>query len=560
MKLTLSPWDLAARRMPARLALSRAKHASFAGHAQLARRIARVIPHYEYGDDRVFASDGAPPIIADRRRAGFARLAALYHERFAESARHTDALAPRISDLQLTASYRVPFPYSRYVRSRLKPGSVVIASAGTRVEDLDGNRLLDLSGSYGLNVFGYDFYKACLDEGITRARALGPVLGSYHPSIGFNVEELCAISGLDEVSFHMSGTEAVLQAVRLARYHTGRSHVVRFAGAYHGFSGDVQPGIGNPHPARETYTLRDLSEASLAVLARRTDIACVLVNPMQALHPNRGAPSDSALLIDRASGAVDRPSYARFLARLREICSARGIVLIFDEVFSGFRLARGGAQEYFGVPADLVTYGKTLGGGLPVGVVCGRRALMRRFRPERPIDICFARGTFSAHPYVMSTMHAFLSRLADPDVVAHYSGVDDRFRARAVELNRALASLSVPVTIETLSSVWTVCYTQPSRYHWMLQYYLRAQGLLLSWTGTGRLIFPIDLSDEDFRDIAVRFLSAAQAMKDDGFFWSDSSLSSTSIKLRMLSGMVRTSLSQAWRRGPAGSYISPRST
>ena len=107
------------------------------------------------------------------------------------------------------------------------------------------------------------------------------------------------ISGLDEVSFHMSGTEAVMQAVRLARYHTRRSHLVRFCGAYHGWWGDVQPGVGNPLPAHETYTLADMSEETLRVLRTRRNIACVLVNPLQALHPNASAPSDSALARQR---------------------------------------------------------------------------------------------------------------------------------------------------------------------------------------------------------------------------------------------------------------------
>ena len=114
------------------------------------------------------------------------------------------------------------------------------------VTDLDGNRFYDLTGSYGVNVFGYDFYKECMEQGQRRVRDLGPVLGAYHPVVAYNVQRLRQISGLDEVSFHMSGTEAVMQAVRLARYHTRRSHVVRFCGAYHGWWGDVQPGIGNP--------------------------------------------------------------------------------------------------------------------------------------------------------------------------------------------------------------------------------------------------------------------------------------------------------------------------
>ena len=213
-------------------------------------------------------------------------------------------------------------------------------------------------------------------------RDLGPVLGAYHPVTAYNVRRLLQISGLDEVSFHMSGTEAVMQAVRLARYHTGRTHLVRFCGAYHGWWGDVQPGVGNPLAARETYTLKDMDEASLRVLRNRRDIACVLVNPLQALHPNVGAPGDSTLIDSGRTAHFDRAAYAAWLQRLREVCSARGIVLIFDEVFVGFRLAPGGAQEYFGVRADMVTYGKTVAGGLP-----GRRAL----RPRANSCAAFAR-------------------------------------------------------------------------------------------------------------------------------------------------------------------------
>ena len=150
---------------------------------------------------------------------------------------------------------------------------------------------------------------------------------------------------------------------------------MRFCGAYHGWWGDVQPGVGNPLAARETYTLKDMDEAALKVLETRRDIACVLVNPLQALHPNVNAPGDSTLLDSGRSAHFDRAAYAAWLQKLREVCSERGIVLIFDEVFVGFRLGPGGAQEYFGVRADMVTYGKTVAGGLPVGVLCGRTEL-----------------------------------------------------------------------------------------------------------------------------------------------------------------------------------------
>ena len=355
-------------RLRRRIELSRAKHPSLAGHARIARRIAAMIPHYEYDEDRFFDADGAPVVVAEGRREAFLQLAALYRERFQKTAALTAEAQPAISDLQFTGAYRVPYPFSAYVRRHLQAGSFVESSSGVMLTDLDGNRFYDLTGSYGVNVFGYDFYKRCIAEGAARVETLGPVLGAYHPAVAYNVRRLQEISGLNEVSFHMSGTEAVMQAVRLARYHTGRSHLVRFCGAYHGWWEDVQPGVGTPVPPRETYTLRDMDEASLRVLRRRKDIACVLVNPLQALHPNSGAPADSSLIDSSRAAGVDRAAYGEWLRRLRDVCSERGIVLIFDEIFVGFRIALGGAQEYFGVRADMVTYGKTLGGGLPVGV------------------------------------------------------------------------------------------------------------------------------------------------------------------------------------------------
>jgi glutamate-1-semialdehyde 2,1-aminomutase len=282
-----------------------------------------------------------------------------------------------------------------------------------------------------------------------------------------------------------------------------------------------------------------MDERSLKVLRTRRDIACVLVNPLQALHPNANAPGDSSLVAGRQGAHFDRAAYTAWLGQLRQVCSERGIVLIFDEVFVGFRLAPGGAQEYFGVPADMVTYGKTLGGGLPVGVVCGKRELMKRFREERPADICFARGTFNSHPYVMGAMAAFLDRLESPEVCSLYEGLDERWNARAEKLNRRLHDIGAPVQVANLSTIWTVMYTEPGRYHWMLQFYLREQGLALSWIGTGRLIFNLAYGEAEFDTVVERFVAACLAMKADGWWWRDAALTAKSIKRSVLGEMLR---------------------
>ena len=546
---------LALRALWQRLLLSRAKHPSLGGHSRMARRVARLVPYYEYDESRFFSADDAPADVTAARRAGFTQLAQLFAQRFAKGAALGREVARSLSDLQFTQRYRVPFQFSRMVRQYLPGGTFLQSSSGVTVEDVDGNRLYDVSGSYGVNLFGYDFYKECIERGAAKVRALGPVLGAYHPLVADNVHRLREISGLDEVSFHMSGTEAVMQAVRLARYHTRRSHLVRFCGAYHGWWGDVQPGVGNPLPAEATYTLKDMDATSLRVLRTRRDIACVLVNPVQAMHPNASAPADSGLIDSGRSARFDRAAYTTWLKQLRAVCSARGIVLIFDEVFVGFRLARGGAQEYFGVRADLVTYGKSLGGGLPVGVVCGRHELMKRYDEEHPADVCLARGTFNAHPYVMGSMHEFLARLDGEPIAALYRGLDGLWEHRAAELNARLQAAELPVQVANLSSIWTFNFLKPSRYNWMFQYYLRAQGLSLSWIGTARLIFSLNYSDADFAAVADKVVTAAESMRRDGWWWQNPALTNRAIRRRVL----RELLQAWWTTSSIGSTSSPRS-
>lgn len=520
-----------------RLELSRAKHPSLTGHSRMAKRVVSLLPGYEFNEKQFFSCDGAPDAVANNRKAAFYQLAHLLQTRHEKSITLTAEVREIISDLQFTGAYRVPFQFSPLVRQHLKVGAFIQSADGVFVTDQDGQRLYDLTGSYGVNVFGADFYKACMKEGSERVQAVGATLGAYHPCVAYNVKRLKEISGLDQVSFHMSGTEAVMQAVRLARYHTGRKNLVRFCGAYHGWWEDVQPGPGNPMPPRETYTLRDMHENSLKVLRTRKDIACVLINPLQALHLNQGAPGDSSLVDSSRKASYDRVAYTNWLQKIREVCTERKIVLIFDEVFLGFRLAKGGAQEYFGVKADMVTYGKTLGGGFPVGVVCGRSDLMKRFRSERPADICFARGTFNAHPHVMGAMSVFLEKIETSQIASVYQNLDTTWNQRRERFNEVMIEKGFPLRAANMSSVWSLYYTDPSRYNWMLQYYLRAEGLALSWVGTGRLIFSLNYSDSDFEEVIVRFVKACDKMKEAQWFWAPPELTNKGIRRNILKEM-----------------------
>lgn len=527
-----------------RLELSRAKHPSLRGHARMALRVSRWVPYYDLQGERFFGADGAPAEVAEQRKKAFAELSSHFQRKAPRTRAMTREIQAMAADLEFVNAYRVPFAFRKMVQAALPVGSVYEHSDGLRLTDPDGNSYYDLGGSYGVNLLGYGFYKRCMAESQAIAVGLGPVLGVYHPIVLDNLRRLQALSGLEQATFHMSGTEAVMQAVRLARYHTRRRYVVRFCGAYHGWWDGVQAGPGNPLPARDVYTLNDMSEAALRVLQTRKDIACVLINPIQSMHPNTAAPSDGTLLAQRQPKGSDPAAYRAWLQRLRQVCTERGIALILDDVFLGFRFAPGGTQEYFGFQADLVTYGKSLGGGYPVGVVCGARRWMQRYREDRPADICFARGTFNSHPYVMAAMNVFLRQLEQPEVRALYAQAGSLWSERVERLNRSLEGLGVPVRIAAWGTIWLVQYNRPSRYHWMFQYYLRRRGLALNWIGTGRILFPLDVPEADYREIEARFLAAAADMRDAGWWWGEGVL--TSKTLRRL--QMREMAAALWKR------------
>lgn len=489
----------------------------------LSRRLATWVRAHAYTEQEFLQADGAGEPWVERRQKALDRLAMFFQAQYAISMAWGDALRESLSDLRFTDANRVPFPFMRVMRDKFNLCSVVTESRGPRLHDLDGHWTLDVGGSYGVNVAGFERYKAWMQQGLERVKDVGPVLGPLHPLVADNIRRLKAISQLDEVSLHMSGTEAVMAAVRLARFNTRRKLIVCFSGAYHGWWDGVQPGLGSERGLDDCLTLKDMHPASLAVIRHRAhDIAAVLVNPVQAFHPNAPPPSDAVLLTSSVRQTQDSTTrYGQWLRQLREVCSACDVPLLFDEVYSGFRLAPGGAQAYFGVQADLVVYGKTVAGGMPIGVVCGTKKLMQRFDAAHPMRLAYVIGTFSAHPVVMGAMNEFLRWVVQPEAAALYDTAQQRCAAWVQVTNQQLSSAALPLRVVHLATVWTVLFKTPSRYNWLLQYYLRAEGVTLSWVGTGRCLSSLDFTAEDYQELQTKLLSAAHNMQQDGWWLSE---------------------------------------
>ncbi len=486
----------------------------------LSRQLSHWVKSRDYTEEEFLRADGAGERWVKRRKQALNHLATFLQAQNARSIAWANGVRESFSDLRFTDANRVPFPFVRVMREKFNLCSVVTASQGPRLQNLDGQWTIDVSGSYGVNVAGFDRYKEWIQQGWERVKDLGPVLGPVHPIVADNITALKDISRLDEVSFHMSGTEAVMAAVRMARFNTRRKLIVCFSGAYHGWWDGVQPGLGSERPLDDCLTLKDVNPASIAVIRRRAkEIAGVLVNPVQSFHPNSPPPNDAVLLTSDVRKTQDSTErYVQWLHQLRQVCSACDIPLIFDEVYTGFRLAPGGAQEYFGVRADMVVYGKTVAGGLPIGVVCGKKTLMRRFDPEHPMRIAYVVGTFSGHPAVMGAMNEFLHWLAQPETAKLYDESNQRCAEWVHSTNQKLAHAALPLRVVNLATVWTVLFKEPSRYNWLLQYYLRAEGVTLSWVGTGRCLSSMDFTVADYNDLQAKLLKAAHSMKIDAWW------------------------------------------
>lgn len=479
--------------------------------------VSQIFPKYNVGEDEFFNCDGASKEVADRRRAALSALSEKWAKKYPKCADFSKDLKQMISDLRFTSARCFP-AFNSVVNKYLDPSMALERTEGVDVVDFDGNSAMDISGSYGVNVCGYEKYKEFIEEGWSNAKKQGLFLGSLDKTVLDNIARLRKISGHPEVSFHMSGTEAVMAAVRVARFNTHKKFCVTFGGAYHGWWDGMQPVAGNERLPDDVLCLKDMNSLSLKVIeARSGEIAAVLINALQCFHLNQSPPSDPVLSSNnRKVGPT--PGYKEWLHKLRKVCSDNGVALIFDEVYTGFRLHPRGAQGAYDIKADIVCYGKTLGGGLPIGVVCGPKDLMARGDSKKAARINYVIGTFAGHPFVMACMNAFLRWLEKAETVKSYDTMHSNIDAFISKANAAFKAKGYPIELTNWFSVWSILYTAPGRYHWMFQYYLKDAGVNLSWVGTGRLLFSLEWKKADYDRLLERMLEASKAMKDGGWW------------------------------------------
>jgi len=476
-----------------------------------------LIPRFSISKRSFFNADGASAEVARKREAALEALQERWRVKYKQCLVFGSDLKNLISDVRFTSGRCFP-PFNNVVNEYLDPSMALARTDGPTVVDIDGNSSLDVSGSYGVNVCGYEAYKRFITAGWAAAKDKGLYLGSLDETTLANIKMIQQVSGLPEVSFHMSGTEAVMAAVRCARFNQRKPLVVTFGGAYHGWWDGMQPAAGNERTPEDVLCLKDMNTLSLAVIrARGSEIAAVLVNPLQCFHLNSSPPSDLVLQSNnRKVGPT--PGYREWLHKLRKTCTDAGVLLIFDEVYTGFRVAPRGAQQAYGVQADLVVYGKTLGGGLPVGVLCGGKEAMTRSDPKKAARVAYVIGTFAGHPAVMGSMNAFLTWHSRPETPDEYDEMHRRIDAFVGEANGAFKKRGYPLELSSWFSVWSMMFTTPGRYHWMLQYYMRDAGVALSWVGTGRCLFSLDWTDENYAELLRRMLVACEQMQAGGWW------------------------------------------
>ena len=356
----------------------------------------------------------------------------------------------RSSQLFAEAEKVIPGGVNSPVRAFKAVGGTPIfvkRAQGAYLYDEDGNRLIDYINSWGPMILGHAYEPVV--EAVTERAKLGTSFG-MPTELETKIAALAVsmVPNIDKIRFVNSGTEACMSAIRLARGFTKRDKIIKFAGCYHGHSDSFLIAAGSGLSTFGVPNRPGVTEGTAkdTLLARYNDLENV--SALIAANPNEIA----AIIVEPVAGNMGCvPPLKGFLEGLRELCSANGILLIFDEVMTGFRLAAGGVQELFGIQADIVCFGKVIGGGLPVGAFAAREEIMNYLAPLGPV---YQAGTLSGNPLAMAAGLAMLESLNNDRTV--FQRLEDKTSYLEAGIRKVLTANGVVFTINRVGSMISV--------------------------------------------------------------------------------------------------------
>lgn len=334
---------------------------------------------------------------------------------------------PKSRDLYERAKKVLPAGVSYGIRF-FEPYPFYTARAkGSKLYDVDGNEYIDYWMGHGTHILGHS--PPMVVEAVKRRVENGTHYGTSHElEVALAEQVVKMVPSVEMVRFTNSGTEANMYAIRLARAYTGKSKIIKFEGGWHGGYDALHVGVKYPF---------DIPESAGLTAGATQDTVLAVFNSLEDVEIKARKESVAAIIIEPVLGAGGCiPAEKEFLKGLREICDERDTLLIYDEVITGFRLAPGGAQQYYGVLPDITVFGKILGGGFPVGAFCGRREIMERLNPlvyERP-NYSFHGGTFCANPITMAAGLATLKALEDGSIISKLNSAGKKVRETLKEI------------------------------------------------------------------------------------------------------------------------------
>jgi amino acid adenylation domain-containing protein len=408
-------------------------------------------------------------VLTDRQQARLGAFIKRYVERTRSSKAFTQQHRAHMADPRVVNGFRPQIKEMIYQ-------IVINRSEGPYLWDLDGNRYVDALGGFGMCLFGWR--PAFVQHALREQLELGYEIGPMHPLAADVAKLICEISGFERSALVNTGSEAVMGAIRIARTATARNTIVTFTGSYHGTFDEVlvRSGRGNrgipaapgimPCMFGEIVVLEyGADEALERIRAIGNDVAAVVVEPVQSRRPEF-QPRD-------------------FLLRLRALTAELGICLIFDEVITGFRAAPGGAQEIFGVRADLATYGKVIGGGLPIGAIAGTREFMDALDggtwqygdDSMPtVGVTYLAGTFVRHPLAMAAAKAALEHMKQQGPTLQRD-LNARVAVMVDAMNAHCRRVGAPIEVRSFASLWRVNFSSDHPWQDLLFAMMRSRGI-----------------------------------------------------------------------------------